>query len=389
MIKVALLCVTGMLIGSEVGAQTGDFRLGRIDGRDCLIDPKGGPFLSLGVNHIQAIRNKADPDIFTHKYDRNEEVASVVAYEDLTRWGFNTAGYGAPTPLCRLMPYMAPVYLTRNANYLPDKDFFYPDVFDPQVQKEMKRQLRRLVSANEDNPNLIGYYWTDTPQWDLERARKTRNTDWVSTIRNMTADAPGRKRYEQYVADCLNSNVPAEDEGFLRLIARELYSLIGKETRRLAPKTLIFGERYLVGDHPDCVIEEAIPYIDVLSIQPGGESFNARYFDRMHAKFKKPIMLCDHQCSFATPEFQKTMWQQLESEEAVGRAYGQYLKNAFKKPYIIGYHRCQYIDRFAVSPGVLKQGLIRQDGTPYKTLTQYVSKANAETISWFREKYSK
>lgn len=387
MIKATLICVMGLLVAAEGGTATGVFHLEMVNERHCLIDQHGKPFLSLGVNHIQAIKSQAEPDIFTDRFDRDWDKACAVAHADLTRWGFNTAGYGSPEPLCRMMPYMAPVYLTKNANYLPDKEFFYPDIFDPKVQEKMKNQIRNLVHRNKENPNLIGYYWTDTPQWDLERAREKRGTDWVSTIRKMPPNTTGRKRYEQYVADCRKKSVPVEDTGFLRLIARELYTVIGNETRRLAPNTLIFGERYLVGDHPDCVIEEALPFIDVLSIQPGGATFNASYFDRLYAKYKKPILLCDHQCSFATLEYPKTMWQQLDSEEAVGKAYKQYLRDAFAKTYIIGYHRCQYIDRYAAHPGVLKQGIIRQDGTPYKTLMSHVSRANAETMHWFVKQY--
>ena len=383
---VALHICVGILVAAESDPAGNVFYLGKVKGRDCLIDPNGKPFVSLGINHVQALKDKGQPDVFSDMFDRDWEKACAAVHTNLTNWGFNTAGYGSPEPLCRMMPYMAPVYLTKNANYLPDKQFFYPDVFCPKVQESMKKKLRYLVRTNKDNPNLIGYYWTDTPQWNLKRARAKRGTDWVSTIRKMPLNAPGKKRYEQYVADCQQKNVPAEDYGFLRLIARELYTVIGRETRRLAPNTLIFGERYLVGDHPDCVIEEALPYIDVLSIQPGRATFNESYFDRLHAKFNKPIMLCDHQCSFATPEYRKTMWQQLESEEAVGRAYGQYLRDAFAKPYIIGYQRCQYIDRVTVRLGVLKQGVIRQDGTPYKTLVHYIRKANVEAESRFREK---
>jgi len=384
---ISLLPLLLMVTTAAESDPTGNvFHLGKVKGRDCLIDQKGKPFLSLGINHVRALKDKGQPDVFSEMFDRDLEKACAAAHTNLTNWGFNTAGYGSPEPLCRMMPYMAPVYLTKNANYLPDNQFIYPDIFSPKVQEKMKKKLQDLVRTNKENPNLIGYYWTDTPQWDLKRARAKRGTDWVSTIRKMPLDAPGRKRYDQYVADCRQKNVPAEDEGFLRLIARELYTVIGKETRRLAPNTLIFGERYLVGDHPDCVIEEALPYIDVLSLQPGRATFNESYFDRLHAKFNKPIMLCDHQCSFATPEYRKTMWQQLESEEAVGRAYGQYLRDAFAKPYIIGYQRCQYIDRVTARLGVLKQGVIRQDGTPYKTLVQYIRKANVEAESRFREK---
>ena len=62
-------------------------------------------------------------------------------------------------------------------------------------------------------------------------------------------------------------------------------------------------------------------------------------------------------------------------------------KSAFKKPYIIGYHRCQYIDRFAEPPGVLKQGMIRQDGTAYETLVQHVREANAQALNRFVEEW--
>ena len=72
------------------------------------------------------------------------------------------------------------------------------------------------------------------------------------------------------------------------------------------------------------------------------------------------------------------MWPQLGSEEAAGKAYARYLQDAFSRPYIIGYHRCQYIDRFVPRLGILKQGLIREDETPYATLIAYVRQANRE-----------
>ena len=77
------------------------------------------------------------------------------------------------------------------------------------------------------------------------------------------------------------------------------------------------------------------------------------------------------------------MWKQLDSEEAVAEAYRRHLHDAFEKPYILGYQRCQYIDRFARHPGVLQQGLLREDGSPYETLVQRVSEANAKAIQDF------
>ena len=65
-------------------------------------------------------------------------------------------------------------------------------------------------------------------------------------------------------------------------------------------------------------------------------------------------------------------------------AYEQYLKDAFEKSYIIGYQRCQYIDRYADGAGMLKQGIVREDGTAYKTLTQAFRQANLQALERFQ-----
>ena len=65
-------------------------------------------------------------------------------------------------------------------------------------------------------------------------------------------------------------------------------------------------------------------------------------------------------------------------------AYEQYLNDAFEKSYIIGYQRCQYIDRYADGAGMLKQGIVREDGTAYKTLTQALRQANLQALERFQ-----
>ena len=77
------------------------------------------------------------------------------------------------------------------------------------------------------------------------------------------------------------------------------------------------------------------------------------------------------------------MWQQLPNQEEVGMAHREYLDTALAKPYILGYHRCQYIDRFKARKGVLKQGLLKVDGTPYKTLVRTVTENNRFTLDTF------
>jgi hypothetical protein len=56
-----------------------------------------------------------------------------------------------------------------------------------------------------------------------------------------------------------------------------------------------------------------------------------------------------------------------------------------QKPYIIGYQRCQYIDRYNEYPGVLKQGLLREDGSAYTTLEAAVAATNAAILETFSQ----
>jgi len=397
---------------SVVGEATGAFHVEKLKGRFWLVTPEGHGFISLGVVHVSAIAEKSKVDVFREKYGGDWGKVSEKAVADLRSWGFNTAGYHCPLPMRELIPFMADSFLVKNSNFLPDSSFEYADVFDPVFQEAARERIRKMCGGARNNPNLVGYYWTDTPQWDLRRARKTRGTDWVSAIRAMSKSGPGKLRYVEFLQErytdtpslllstygiagdsfdaLINHDfgevdpgdpaILADDNEFLRLIAREHYRVIGEETRRCDSRHLVFGERYLMGDLPEQVVREALPYVDVISVQPSGSEFDGDFFDRLHELTGKPIMICDHQSSFPTEEYPRTMWKQLENEEASGKAYARFLDDAFSKPYIVGYHRCQYIDRFVPYVGVLKQGLLREDETPYETLVEYTRNANLEQL---------
>ena len=121
----------------------------------------------------------------------------------------------------------------------------------------------------------------------------------------LPADSPGKKRYKQFLRE---EGADASDEKFQVLIAREIYSTLGPITRELAPDTLVFGERYAGWGMPWEVIQEALPWIDVVSVQPGGSKFPAQDFERLYRETGKPVMICDHNISFTTPEYSNVMW---------------------------------------------------------------------------------
>lgn len=350
-----------------------------------LVNTHGEASFSLGINHIQALSYPSKMELYTSKYNDSWRNAAIDIKNNLINWGFNAAGYGTPKELREIMPFMMPCQpLVQNSAYLGEKDFSYSDIFDPAIQNQILIKIKNMTSE-KDNPNLIGYYWTDTPMWDLEKSKQRFGINWVEYIKQLPLNTPGRIRYEEFKKSCLVSQYPAFDEDFLGIIAKEYYQLIGKETRRLDPNHLIFGERYLMDNHPINVIREALPYIDVLSIQPNGHSFNAEYFNEMYNLTKKPIIICDHQCSFPTHQHKNTMWVQLENQEVVANNYGSYIKDAVKKPYIIGYHRCQYIDRYNHSAKKLKQGMVKEDGEAYEPHASIITSENNEVQKIFKK----
>ena len=149
-------------------------------------------------------------------------------------------------------------------------------------------------------------------------------------------------------------------------------------------KHLVFGDRYMLTDMPTEVLEESLPWIDAVAVQPYEPRFEKARFDRVYRIARKPILICDHSVSFPTTRYPETGWPKCASEGEAARAYEGYLKEAFVQPYILGYHRCHYMDRFSKRTRVLMQGLVREDSTPYLNLVDGVRRANRAMLETFQ-----
>jgi hypothetical protein len=382
---VALLgFLSALSAAQEVG---GVFKLEQRDGRSALVTPEGKTFVPLGINHL-GVALAADAN--GKKLSTDERAQRLAQMErDLRNWGFNTVGYGAVKEMWSRFPFIAEVSLTRCGHYLPRDRFAYDDVFDPSFHAQVRAKVAALCATTRDNPNCIGYWWTDTPRWDLEIAQRFFGTNWVSTIRALPEAAPGRKRYAEF----LRGPGPHDDRAFLRLIARELYAVTAAAFKEHDPKRLLFGERYKLGDHPPEVLAEAAKFVDVLSIQPGPEAgplpgpgreereFDATRFDALHRVTGKPIAICDHQVSFRDPAHPVTLWHQFATQAEAADSYERFLRAAFARPYIVGYFRCQYWNQWMPAPrALLKQGLRQTDGQPYAEIVKHVTDINADVL---------
>ena len=353
---------------------TGRFRLDNINGRYFLITPDGHGFVSLGVTHTIGLGSPEDSryDFLRQRLGGDWTRANRGIVTNFQKWGYNCLGYGSHKSTREMLPHFASGQVTGKVSSWLEKQVEFPDVFSDNWKNKARHALELMAKNYDiDHPNLVGIYWTDMPAWDITRAKRRIGRSWVDVIRTLPDETPGKKRYQQFIE---KRGKDASDDDFLVIIAREIYSHIGPITRALFPDTLVFGERYSGAALPMEVIIEALPYIDVVSVQPNDSNYPAEKFDNLYKKTGKPIMICDHQTSFNTKEHSNVMWNTLPDVKSVGKAHATYLEGGFATPFIIGYNRCQYIDRYKNRQKLLKQGLLQVDGNPYDELVKSVQK---------------
>ena len=341
-----------MAVSNKMRPKRPVYGVGQVGTRWSLIAPDGTPFVSLGVAHLA---NTLKTEALQSRYAADPRAACEMVAASLRAARFNTVGYRHPIEMRGLMPFMAEVYLAQVAYWM--LRVRYVDVFSPSYPKAVNNLIRKMVSEVKANPNLIGYYWTGTPRWDLDFARRQISDDWVSMIRRLPAPHVGKQRYvsflrEQHASSPLefraaygmelgdvdtilsrdfldlplsNPIVHRDDYEFLRLIAREYYRVAGEAMERTDRRHLVFGDRYMLEDMPTEVLEEALPWIDVVAVQSTEVQFEREAFERIYRIARKPILICDHTSNAS-------------SESDAARAYDDYVTEALERPYIVGYH---------------------------------------------------
>ena len=335
------------------GTKTGFFHLEKFGDKHFLVTPDGHGYRALGINHFH--------NMTSQDYDG--------AIEQIREWGFNAGCYQGPRWMWNKYPYTKGINLVPVCVWKDNSAFAFKDVFDPKVLAEMEAEVRKIVEPQRENKMLIGYFWTDIPVWT-----GTRNGGWIGFYKSLSDESSGGKRWRQWKS----ANPDAPEDGFLVEIAKQLYAKGNEFVRKYDTNHLIFGDRYHEIDMPDAIVREALPYIDAIAIQPTSREFNFQFFDEVYKKFGKPIYIADHVSSFATEEHPVTMGQAASDPDAYGDYYNRYVTAALSRPYMIGFNKCQYQDQ--PSPKMLKQGLLRVSGQPYRVVEQ-VRRANFAALT--------
>lgn len=363
-ITLPFLILFGLLVLNLTGQDEKPKRitLSEIDGRHWLVSPEGKPFFAHGITHVS--NKKANLD-----FPRFSELC-----KDL---GFNAYGYGCPPELRSDMPYVESwSHLVPSAYYRGKNNVKFVDVFDPKEQARLDAGVKaNCFRGRETASHVIGYCWTDLGSWPLENPS---GTNWVEYIRNLPEDAPGQKAYREFLATWEGEDDTARDQAFLRLIAREYFRIVGEANRKYDPGALLFGDRFAFNTLDKEVLEEMLPYVDAIAIQPPFFGpFPKEKLDEIHELSGKPILLCDFAIRFQDGDKDIRNWKLAENSIAAGTVYADYVKAALETDYIIGVFWCNPVDtsKGFGNPGV-KQGFFGEGLSKRPGLADAVQEVN-------------
>jgi hypothetical protein len=359
-----LLAILACFQSQGLATQKNNIHLKMIENRHWLLKPDGSPFFAHGITHVNNSKHQV----------AHQRIAK--ASQEL---GFNAFGYGCPRSLRKELPYLEGRNILAISTYRNDESFEFIDIFDPAEQNKLEKQIEELCLKNKDNPNLIGYCWTDLGAWPL---KNSTGKNWVEFIRNLPKNSPGKIAYQNFSKQWQGESSTIKDRAFLRVIARTYFTLLGTTNRRHDPDHLIFGDRLGFETIVPEVLEEMLPWVDAIALQPPYlPFFPTEKFDQLYLDTGKPILICDFAIRFKDGDTPVRGILQ-PSDRVAGQLYSNYIKAALKTPYIIGSFWCNPIDTQAPFNHVgIKQGLFKPSLESRQDLNQIIRDLNLHISS--------
>lgn len=342
---------------------TGFFRIENINGRWRIITPEGHGFLSVGVNHVD------------YREDYSPEFVEFVC-SHLRDWGFNTIGWSQESMSSEFvkgrvihsrgwepeqykyadLPYVHLLRFTDMEWYVNEE---FPDVFSSAFADKCDSVAREFCAEMGDDPKLMGYFYSDTPNWPK----------WAHITGHDLQKNPDRHNFQN--------------------LASQYYQVIHDAIRRYDRNHLLFGDRYKgnrvipIGDAvanglPDCVLKAMRETVDVLSIEYFARFETMREeLRRWHKLSGKPILLADSAFLAPTDALKIGPGAKIyvPDQTARGHAYQSFAREAFSHPWIIGWHWCA----FGRSKG-RKSGLLDGEDKPYEECVSRMREFNIHEL---------
>ncbi len=370
---------------------SGFFHVASAEGRFYLVDPDGYAFIIRGVNYV---RFNGDVSVYggvpytenaLRRYgSRDAWVKATV--NRLREWGFNTLGSWSDIDLG--MPYtinlhLTPTYywtrggvlarrrliLARDPDVLWQPFGTFPDVYDPEFERNAREVAQR--NARPKDPLLVGYFTDNEVDFNVDVVFREYS--------DMAPNEPGKLALVNFIKgyygddiNALNRNLGTRLRSFDELmdytsrefqymeskgvdlrpvkvaftleVAKRYTEVTVNAIKAADPNHLILGSRF-AGDNAKGVIE-AFRGFDVISNNYYGENPPIGYFNFIHSKVGKPILLSEFSFRAMDTGHPNTRGAGIIVGGQAERAgyVKAWLINMLQQPWFIGYMWWEYMD---------------------------------------------
>ena len=286
--------------------------------------------------------------------------------KNLKTWGFNTVGWEQEVSVRQWphsrsftyeeyqalnMPYCHMLPFTESHQWQQHTRHF--DFYSTEWEEWCDYVARSHCAELSEDPNLIGYFYSDCPTWIHTRPHNT----WRGPI---------------FDPERLQTEVGRKE---LTALATKYYQTTHDAVRRYDPNHLIFGDRY-EANAPIAmeVVEAALPYVDILSFQDFRDPIT--HLDDWHKKTGKPVLLADAA---------KMKWQTKPGEftRNNGQWYAETVAQLFENPGCIGFHLCGAYQRNKAR----RYGLLDELEKPDEENVKLIQAANRQIHQWMENKF--
>lgn len=346
----------------------GFFTLGKKKDHWWLITPDGEPFFTIGLNHIDpaSLRYPENIAIWNDKYGGStiRWIRESVA-PNLKAWNFNTVGWvqevtvrkwqhsraftideyrALDMPYCHLLPF--------TESHQWEKHTVHYD-FHSSDWKEWVDYVARSHCANlRDEPNLIGYFYSDCPTWTHSRP----DNAWRGPI---------------FAPERLETKAGRKE---LTELAHSYYKTTHDAIRRYDTHHLILGDRYEANAPIEMeIIDAAKPFVDVLSFQDFRNP--VEHLNDWHKKTGMPVLLADA----AGVDWQSDAFFKRNN----GAWYAQTLTALHENSGCIGFHLCGAYQRNKAR----RRGLLDEMEQPDTEQVSLIKTANREVGQWMNSQF--
>jgi len=409
---VIFLCALIMLVlTAPTFAQEGFFRAENRNGVWWIIDPRGIPTLSMGVDNISYESDRvrgtgACPYCETlDKLYPDRNAWGLEALARIRQWGFNTIGAWSD-PILWTHGVAYTVILDIAARAGADWQRRRPaDYFDARFEKAAAEIAGKMCQPRRFDHMLLGYFSDNELRWGPEWGGKET---LLEMYLKLPAGAAGRLKASEFVRDRYGNDIgklnqawgvsaasfdelpaPAASETyksdaaqFLEILANRYFEVCERAVHAADPNHLYLGARF-AGMPPEAVLRGA-RHADLVSI-------NVYDFDprpTVQAVFKatgRPVIVGEFAFRAQNSGLPNTRGAgpKVSDQAARAKAYADYVTRLESLPEAVGYHWFEWVDepkegRFDGENS--NYGLVDIHDRPYQEFIETVKKVNAAAL---------